>query len=52
MDFDAKGIGPGQRERVFCEVHWVRVAASETCAIVNFERGAAMRLRVLVAEIT
>ena len=54
IDFDAKGIGAGQRERVSCEFLWIRVAASEAIfserTIVDFECDAAMRW-VLISEI-
>ena len=54
IDFDDKGSGAGQRERVSSEFLWVRVAVSETIlnerGIVDFECGGAT-LRVLISEI-
>jgi len=54
IDFDDKGSGAGQRERVSSEFLWVRVAVSETIlnehGIVDFECDGAT-LRVLISEI-
>jgi len=54
IDFEPKGIGADQRERISCEFPWVLVTASEAIlskhAIIDFECGVAMRW-VLASEI-
>jgi len=54
IDFDAKRIGAGQSERIFCEFHWECAAVGEAtlddCPVIDVECGVAMK-RVMISEI-